>query len=160
MMELQVALNANGQVPRRYLLYAEPLAREWEEAWQTFERVLTRLSDTVRRDGKTFAVLSVPAGQVVRPEVWQQLVNSYPAMASRKWDVLSAEKRLRLLTERQQIPLIAPLDAFVQAASTDPLFFQQVGHLTPRGHEVMAAALDAALAERGLVPAAHAIPSH
>src|SRR5262249_50026530 len=99
-----------------------------------------------------FAVVSIPAGQVVYPEVWKHLMSEYPAMAARQWDLLSAEKRLRLLADRHQIPLVAPLDRFVQGSSADSLFFHQIGHLTPRGHEMMAAAIDAALTERGLVP--------
>jgi lysophospholipase L1-like esterase len=151
--ELASGLGATGSAepPKRFLLYSDPLSREWEEAWEAFERVITRFAATVRQDGATFALVSVPAGQVVHPQVWRQLLQQHPAMSARQWDVLSAEKRLRLLAERHNIPLIAPLDVFIDNISTGPLFFKEIGHLTPRGHEVMADALDAALAEQGLV---------
>ena len=81
-------------------------------------------------------------------------MKEYPAMSSRAWDLRLPEMDLRRFAENHHIPLIAPLDDFVRAASTDPLFFQQIGHLTPRGHDVMAAAVEATLVERGLLPPA------
>ena len=154
MSELAVTREAGGQVPRRFLLYQQPRPPEWQHAWQRFERVVARFADTVKRDGSTFALISVPAGQVVHPQVWQQLMKEYPAMSSRAWDLRLPEMDLRRFAENHHIPLIAPLDDFVRAASTDPLFFQQIGHLTPRGHDLMAAAVEATLVERGLLPPA------
>lgn len=148
---VQVGPAAEGQVPRRFLLYEDPVAREWEEAWQTFERVVTKFAAAVRADGASYAILSMPAGQVVYPEVWQGLLTEHSAMSSRKWEVRGPENRLQQLAERHQVPLIAPLDAFAAAAPGDPLFFQRIGHLTPRGHQVLAALLETALIEGGLV---------
>ena len=147
----QAGLEATQQVPRRFLLYEEPLGAEWEHAWRTFERVVTRLADTVAQDDVRFAIVSMPAGQVVYPDVWAQLVKEYPAMSTRRWDVLSAEHRLRAIAAAHHIELIEPLDAFVRETSGPPLFFDRIGHLTPRGHEVMARALEAALTERELL---------
>lgn len=149
--EAEAGLQASGQVPKRFLLYQDPLPHEWQEAWATFERIITRFAEAVARDGARFAVVSMPAGQVVHPDVWEQLVTDYPAMSSRKWDLRSAEHRLRQIADRHHLALITPLDAFVSAASGAPLFFQGIGHLTPRGHELLAQTLDAALAEHDLV---------
>ena len=158
--QVQTGPGPGGQVPKRFLLYADPLAPEWEEAWQTFERIVVRFSETVRRDGRSYAMVSLPAGQVVYPEVWQKLLSEYPAMASRTWDVLSAEKRMRQLADDHQITLISPHETFVRSSQGDPLFFQQIGHLTPRGHDLLAGALDIALSERQLVPAAKPVETH
>jgi lysophospholipase L1-like esterase len=140
-----------GHVPRRFLLYEDPLEGEWEDAWRTFERIVVRFSEAAKHDGARYVLLSVPAGQVVHPEVWQKLLQQYPAMSSRKWDVLSAEKRLQMLSEEHRIPLIAPLPTFVGAGEGEPLFFAQIGHLTPRGHQVMAALLERAIDEQQLL---------
>ena len=44
----------------------------------------------------------------------------------------------------------------VQPNSTDPLFFNGIGHMTPRGHAAMAKYIADYLTTHGLVPGARA----
>lgn len=148
----QDAASAEGDVPRRYLLYEPSAPAEWSTAWSTLETILTEFSQEVQADGAPFAVVSVPAGQVVNRDAWARVVEDFPAMASRQWDLLGPEQRLGELASRRGLTLLAPLEAFQQATGSEPLFFGNVGHLTPAGHRVMAATLEQLLATHGLIP--------
>jgi hypothetical protein len=149
----QTGLGDSGQVPKRYLLYARPPAPEWQDAWTTFERVVEQFAESVRGAGARYAMVAVPAGQIVNDEAWQELQSRFPAMAAREWSRSEPEMRLREIAGRRGVELVSPFDAFAAHPERTSLFFGQVGHFTPRGHQVMAAALDAALQERGLLAA-------
>ena len=129
-------------VPRRFLLYRRPLPPEWESAWQVFERLILQFVEEARRQGARFALLSVPASQVVSARAWQQLVELHPAMADVEWDVEGPERRLRELARAHGIPLIQPYRRFQEAAKDTALFFGPVGHMTPSGHHLMASVLE------------------
>ena len=79
---VEAGMKATGGVPRRYLLYADPLEPKWEAAWQIFEGVLDAFSRDVQEAGAVYLALDVPAGQVVDPEAWKQVLADYPAMTA------------------------------------------------------------------------------
>jgi len=143
---------AGGGIPKRYLVYADPLAPKWEQAWETFGRIEHAFATDVRASGSAFAILSVPAGQVVQPDIWAQILKDFPAMASAKWNVMGPDERLRAIAEREQATLLAPMETFRANLGPQPLFFGRIGHLTPDGHRVMESFLETALASAGLVP--------
>lgn len=154
---LESATFAAGQaeskgVPRRYLLYAEPAPPDWETAWGRFERVVSAFAADVRRGGAEYAVISVPAGQIVNTEAWEELRSKFPAMSSQQWRLRGPEERLEMIAARQKVPLIEPLETFAKSSRRRSLFFGLAGHLTPEGHQVMAAAIEQELLKQGLAP--------
>jgi hypothetical protein len=138
-----------GGVPRRYMLYADPLEPRWEAAWRILEAVLDTFSRKVREAGAVFLVLDVPAGQVVDAEAWKQVLATHPAMTAGRWQLLDPTLRLSDIGARHELRILRPLDYFKEHHGAGPLFFGSVGHLTPRGHEVMASFLERALEELG-----------
>lgn len=136
------------------MLYADPLEPKWLEAWSTFGRILKAFAAEVRAHGSQFAVLSVPAGHVVDGRVWNQVMLENAGMASRRWQPEGPEQRLRTLAAEAAVRLETPLDAFRAQLDGPPLFFGGIGHMTPRGHEVMAAFLEDTLQAQGLLPEA------
>ena len=130
-----------GAVPTRFELYLTTPPgppREWEDAWGTLERVVAAMADDTRRLGAELVILSVPAAQVVDPRAWERLVAERPAMRERAWDLRGPERRLRAFADRHDLRLIQPLDAFEAAVRSERLYFGDVGHLTPRGHQLIA----------------------
>jgi lysophospholipase L1-like esterase len=112
--------------------------REWEEAWETLERVVAALADDTRRLGVELVILSVPAAQVVDPRAWERLVAERPAMREQAWDLEGPERRLRAFADRHGLRLIQPYKAFEAAVRSESLYFGDVGHMTPRGHDLIA----------------------
>jgi hypothetical protein len=72
-------------------------------------------------------------------------------MMSRQWNLDGPEERLLELATKIRTPLLRPMSAF-ERATNEPLFFNGVGHLTPRGHEIMANSLATQLDHLGLLP--------
>jgi hypothetical protein len=138
------ASGGSGQstgIPLRYRLYQESPPADWDEAWARFEMVLSEFSNAMRKRNTPWVLLSVPAGQIVNAEAWKSIVERHPAMQSESWQVLGPEERLAAFTTRHDIPYLQALPTFRQATDRGPLFFGQVGHLTPAGHAVMAEVL-------------------
>lgn len=129
------------KVPTRFLLYQKPLQPEWEEAWRVFERVITEFSAEADRLNAKFVVLSVPVSFVVKQDIWAGLLRSNPAMQTVTWDLEGPDRRLQAITEAHGIPLLTAYPFFRKVNSTEPLFYGDIGHFTPRGHEVMASFL-------------------
>jgi len=141
-------------VPKRFLLYADPLPEQWERAWQTYARILDAFARDVRAAGIPFVLLSVPAGQVVNDAAWAQVLAANPPMQGLKWSLNGPEQRLESLATERNVPFIQASPAFrLQSGKGEPLFFNGIGHMTPFGHTTMAKALEDFLTTHGLVPA-------
>jgi hypothetical protein len=156
----QATLESTGGVPKRHLLYLDPAASDWNTAWRLYEHILVTFAADARSIGSKFAVVSVPAGQVVDERVWSRVINDYPAMASKRWNVPGPDERLRQLGVAHGIPVLNPLSVFKSRVQGAPMFFggqdpssqNGLGHMTPRGHEVMAEALENLLVSEELLP--------
>jgi hypothetical protein len=158
----QATLGSTGGIPKRQLVYRDPSPGEWESAWRVYEKILAAFAADVKSNGGRFAVISVPAGQVVDREVWNRLLGEYPAMAELQWNLRGPEERLRALALKHDVPLIQPLSDFQAHLGGSPMFFNGsgpatqngMGHMTPQGHEVMAIALEQQLDSQHLIPSA------
>lgn len=62
-----------------------------------------------------------------------------------------ATERFKEALAGLNVPVLDPLPALRRALPGPDLFFQQTVHLTPRGHEIVAAAMDRFLTETGLL---------
>jgi lysophospholipase L1-like esterase len=146
-------MTSTGGIPRRYLVYADPVPPQWAAAWNLYERILATFAADVGSIGARFAVVSVPAGQVVDERAWNRIFAEYPEMQGQRWQMLGPETRLAAITARQGVALIQPLDDFRKNIGGASMFFGNVGHFTPRGHEIMAEALERYLTRSGWLPA-------
>jgi hypothetical protein len=124
---------AGDTIPRRYELYQTSPSPKWQEAWAALEQVLLEFRAEARHQQIPLVVLSVPAGQVVREEAWQGVLRTHPAMQGRDWDLRGPDRRLRALALEHDFILLQPAEVFRRAANGPPLFFGNVGHMTPRG---------------------------
>lgn len=156
----RAALSASSGIPRRYLIYADPLEPQWEAAWDLYEKVMIAFSRDAAAVNAKFAIISVPAGQVVDPTVWNRAIKEFPTMAPKRWKLLGPEERLRGLAIKHNLKIIQPINEFQRNVDGAPLFLNAtgsrsmngMGHMTARGHEVMATALETALEADGLIP--------
>jgi hypothetical protein len=149
--EFAAGQTAGNGVPRRYLVYADQPSADWETSWGRFERVVAAFAADAHRDGAEYALISVPAGQVVNTEAWDDLKSKFSAMSSRQWRLRGPEERLKMIATRHNVPLIEPIETFAQSPRRRSLFFGLTGHLTPEGHQMMAAVLEQQLFSRGLI---------
>jgi hypothetical protein len=138
-----------GRVPLKYELYMEPPPPAWEPAWANTERLVLEFEREVRKQGASFVVLSVPAPVAVHEASWAAEHKTFPRMAEHRWNLQGPDDRLRAFAAAHGIRLIETRQAFVEAADS-LLFFRGIGHMTPRGHEVMAEALERGLIDRDI----------
>lgn len=156
----QATLESTGGVPKRHLVYLDPAGPDWNTAWRLYEQIMVAFVADARSIGSKFAVISVPAGQVVDQRVWTRVMSDFPAMASKRWNVLGPDERLRQLGVAHGIPVLDPLSFFKSRVQGAPMFFggqdpssqNGLGHMTARGHEVMAEALENLLVNEALLP--------
>lgn len=141
-----------NSIPKRFMLYHDPLPSAWEDAWKLFERILLEFQWEAEKQGVPLVVVSVPAAQVVRGESWRDILDTYPKMVGEKWRIREPEDRLRAIAERHELVFLRALESFERATGSEPLFFGDAGHMTSRGHEVMSETIAEFLAEKGLVP--------
>lgn len=142
--------SVKNKIPTRYLLYQKPLRTEWEEAWTTMERVILEFAAEARRLSSRFVILSIPAPRLVNSELWRNTIAKFPAMASTKWDVEGPERRLRAFAYEHDILLLQPYEIYQQAIKR-PLFWGDIGHFSPAGHQLMAEVLYDFLNRQGFV---------
>ncbi len=130
------------------IFQADDTPRE-QAAWALTTTAIRAARDLAAAHGARFALLAIPYPAQVAgdgralgragPEVARLLATS-----TRPQEVLAGFSR------EHEIPYLDLLPA-LRASGAGPLFFARDQHLTPRGHEVVAAAVAAFLRERGLV---------
>lgn len=143
---------SSGQIPKRYLLYGNPQPPEWEEAWRLYERALDEFAKETADQGSRLVVLSVPAPWVASSNAWKLILGSNPTMKDKVWDLTGPERRLEEFTRRRGLRLLAPYQTFGEAWSDEPLYWGNLGHMTPRGHQVMARVLEDYLMAEQMLP--------
>jgi len=145
---MQAEYRGSGSFPVRHRLYEVDLRPEWRVAWHSLERVLLEFKRVAEEHGVEFVVLSMPAPQVVDRHRWEALVESFPAMRRVQWDLDGPERRLSEFASENGIRLIQTSDHFKDALDGPPLFFDGLGHMTARGHQIMATLLSQFLSTR------------
>lgn len=144
---------ASGEVPKRYLLYGPPLPHEWEQAWSLYERAIDMFSSETSRQGAGLVILSVPAPWVASPRAWDLVLDLNPIMKGKAWALNGPEQRLATFANDHGLRLLAPYQTFGASWSNEPLYWGNLGHMTPRGHQVIAAVLEEYLLKGELIPA-------
>jgi lysophospholipase L1-like esterase len=106
------------------------VANAWrDETWPDLEDNLRIMRDRVRSTGGRFAIVAVPFG----PQLQQEFLDRDRAYT------LKPQRRLADVCARLGVPLLDVYDEFLQ--SRERRLFRDGIHLTPEGHEIVAAAL-------------------
>ncbi len=125
-------------VPLRYRLYDRDCDAIWEDAWKTFEAAILTFSADAKRRNIPLVLVSVPAAQIADTGSWENILAQRPAMADVNWNLYGPEERLVRFAAEHHLQLAQPLEAFRKARKQPPLYFGNVGHMTARGHVLMA----------------------
>jgi lysophospholipase L1-like esterase len=116
----------------------------WDEAWTITDAVLAEMAKRCAEQGARFAVLIVPS-QVEATEAGRAAaVEAWPAMAG--WDLDRTIGRAEAMAATHA-PVLDLTTALRAADGEPPLYYEQDGHWTPRGHRVAAEAAAPFLAE-------------
>jgi hypothetical protein len=108
--------------------------------------VMRRITDDAARHQARTAVVSVPFGVFVSQLQYGQWTRYGFTLDPRMLTSNAADAAARLAAAAAGIPVFAATDAF-RRASAEPLFFRLDGHLTARGHRLLASVLARPLAE-------------
>jgi lysophospholipase L1-like esterase len=149
---------ASGTIPTRFKLYYATPPAEWEEAWKCFDATVLEFAEEVRRQRTRLVILSIPASFVVDELAWSDILKTFPSTEQIAWDLDGPEKRLLNLAELNGLTLIQPYLNLRKMSKGSPLFWNNVGHLTPSGHRVIAKSLQDYLIEKNLLDPLHGPP--
>lgn len=144
---------SSAEIPKRYFLYGQSPSQEWMDAWMLYERALDDFASETARQGAGLVVLSVPAPWVSSPQAWNLILDANPTMKNKVWNLTGPEQRLENFAKNRGMHLLAPHGIFGEAwSSEEPLYWRHLGHMTPRGHQVMARVLEEYLTSEQLLP--------
>jgi hypothetical protein len=73
-------------------------------------------------------------------------------MASQSWDLDGPERRFQAFAEQYDLLAFQPLAKFREQLAEERLYFGSVGHLNPRGHELLAGQIAEFVEQHGLLP--------
>jgi len=141
---------APAAIPESYFVYA-PDQGAWAAAWAHTERLLEQLDRTARDMGARLAVAVVAGRDEVYPEWWAEVLETYPEMKARQWDVDAPRRRIAALCREKGIPVLELAPVMREQRQAEPLHFHRDGHWTAAGHRVAADAMANFLVKEGLL---------
>lgn len=125
----------------RYEVYHEPTEPVWQQAWKITEKLLQKVRNEASQHGRQFLLVVIPERIQVSETDWQALLQQYPKMAERQWELLYPQRRLLGWASEQGLETLDLTPTFRAAASAEPLYNVEDPHLNPAGHRVAAKAL-------------------
>ena len=131
--------------------YAARPAPRIAEGLQIAKDCVRQIADEASASGARTAVLLMPARFQVDDADYGRLKATVEQMGGELVRD-AASDRFNAALKALPLPRLDALGALRGALPGPDVFFQQTVHLTPRGHEVVAQALEAFLRQRNLVP--------
>ncbi len=124
----------------RFLLVRNSLTPEQlERSWGLSRSYLIMIRDLLAERGIGFAVGIYPYGMVAGPEEWTHGRTFWGFDDGKLYDAGQMVSMFSRFSDVTGVPLINTFDSFRQAAGKDKLFYGWDGHMTPAGHEILAA---------------------
>jgi len=144
-------LRSPDEIPLDYFVYASEVDERWEEAWQATEELLLLTRDRAEALGARYVIVSAstPHGILGAAAGRQALLSTYPAMASRDWDLDLPDRRVAEIARADGIPFLAlePLLRSRQRETGQRLHWKYDGHWNEAGNDEAARAIAAFLRE-------------
>lgn len=137
-------------IPDGYFVYA-PAEGPWQSAWEHTERLLGQVQSAARQMGAELVVAIVAGRDEVYPEWWAEVMQTYPAMQGKPFDIDAPRKRIVEMCQARGIPVLELAPLMRQQSSAAPLHFHRDGHWTPAGHRLAGDAIANFLVKERLV---------
>lgn len=126
--------------PLNYQVYA-PWTEDWSDAWRVTTRLIQELRAEVERSGAAFAVVLMPAREMVAPSTLANASLLF-GLDPKAYDLDRPRRAMRNFLLAENIPFLDLLPEMqAKAVQGVPLFFGWDVHMTENGHAEIAPAL-------------------
>ncbi|MBF0486103.1 MAG: SGNH/GDSL hydrolase family protein [Candidatus Omnitrophica bacterium] len=131
--------NQNASIEYDGVLFMRGHDREAliRQNWQRTEKYLTKIRDMLRARGIPLVIAMYPHGIYVDGDQWGKGRLTWGFEADRRYDDYLPFEMVRDYANRNNIPFINTLDAFLRAPK-DKYFFDWDGHMTTAGNRIVA----------------------
>jgi hypothetical protein len=141
---LAIHLSSRGDdaIPLDYFVYSTSYDRDWELAWKVTKRLLRSTASLAQELHADYGVVSAssPHGIYGAEEGLERLLDAYPAMRNRSWELDGPNRRLEEFCSGERIPFLSLEPLFRQHSREhgEPLHWRYDGHWNPRGNDLAA----------------------
>jgi hypothetical protein len=119
------------------MVYREPTAQVWKDAWRVTEGLIVQMSKEVREKGAQFIVVTLTNGDQVDPD---PLLRRESAQRLGVPDLLYPERRIKSLADREEFPVLNLAQPFAAYAEQKKVhlhgFNNGGGHWNSEGHRL------------------------
>lgn len=118
-----------------YGVFLKEYPQEWNRAWNVSKLVLKQMDNLVKDNNATLIIAIANTKQQASPELWDKILNEYPILAERKWNLTKPNKIMEDFCKQNRIKCIDTLDLFKKSFEDgENLYFEIDDHWTKQGH--------------------------
>ncbi|MBX7234737.1 MAG: hypothetical protein K1X65_10155 [Caldilineales bacterium] len=134
----QQAALGPSYIPVAYGVFANPRDAAWDDAVALTAALLGQIDAESREMGAEMAVVIVSSQEQVAPAAWQTVLQRFPAMQPRAWDLERPNRDLAEMLNRAGIPFLDLLPVFqARAGEGRRLYLPRDGHWTVEGERLV-----------------------
>jgi len=135
-------------VPTDYNIYLPELDNEWKNAWEITEILLGKFKKLLTSKNIPLLVVVIPSREQIYSQDWQEILDTYPDMKNKKWDLEYPNKRLNDYLQYNKIEAIDLLGIFNKhSLNPERINYKLDGHWTSFGHKIAAEAISGKIVE-------------
>ena len=147
-----LASKNDREIPLDYEVYAAGYDETWEKAFQSVESLILEMREASRSLGASFCLVSAstPQGVYGAQEGLALLLDAYPAMRNRSWNLDGPNRRLEAFCEKHHIPFLSlePLFRKEYREHGTRLHWKYDGHWNVAGNDLAGALMAEFIRER------------
>lgn len=113
-------ISSTNEYPLDYQVYEENYSQQYQEAWDTTKKLILESKNTLDKKGVKYVLVSLANNEQVHPNLWNKIINIYPDMKQKTFNLEKPDIILKDFCEKENISCFFMLPFFNEFIKKNP----------------------------------------